>query len=412
MILHHISYEPDTPLDSKWRIDPQVEVFAYLANFGHHVVWVIPSEVDRRVEPFFFRGAHVYVTPCLQGTSLLRKIIKKVPNFLREMRLALRVVKEENCNIILTRDCEDVVTLIGAWIKRRYGIPWVFQIVNPPEMGREIAKIEGRKPMFVYHLIASMQILVKALAMKKADLFLPTSRRFKEQMVEQGISESKIMPYPNGVDMNLFSNRDGAAIRSKYHLDDSEVIIYVGTLARARYLSVLIQAFAKVRKERKNVKLLMVGQGNDEENLRRLAIELGVGDDVIFTGPVTHSEVPDFIAAADIGVSPVPPLSFYITSSPIKQVEYMAMAKPVVANEEIPEHKTVVEESGGGILVSFTPEAFADAIIELVDNPERATEMGRRGREWVVKHRTYEILARRIEQRFLSIVKQKSDNIA
>jgi len=89
-------------------------------------------------------------------------------------------------------------------------------------------------------------------------------------------------------------------------------------------------------------------------------------------------------------------------------VEYMAMAKPVVVNEEIPEHKTVVEESGGGILVSFTPEAFADAIIELVDNPERATEMGHRGREWVVQNRNYEIMARQLEQRLLELLERKS----
>ena len=81
--------------------------------------------------------------------------------------------------------------------------------------------------------------------------------------------------------------------------------------------------------------------------------------------------------------------------------------KPVVANEEIPEHKELLEQSGGGILVPFTPEAFANAIIELLDNPERAQEMGRRGREWVVKNRTYEILARHVEERYLELIQSK-----
>ena len=152
------------------------------------------------------------------------------------------------------------------------------------------------------------------------------------------------------------------------------------------------------------MKLLMVGEGGDKGNPRRLATELGVGDDVVFTGKVSHPEVPNFIAAADIGVSPVPPLSFYKLSSPIKLFEYMAMAKPVVANEEIPEQKEVLGESGGGILVPFTPGAFADAIIELLANPERATEMGRMGREWVLKNRTCELLARRLEKRYLELL--------
>ena len=111
-----------------------------------------------------------------------------------------------------------------------------------------------------------------------------------------------------------------------------------------------------------------------------------------------------YIAAADIGVSPVPPLSFYKISSPVKMFEYMAVAKPVVANEETFEHREVIEQSGGGILVPFTAEAFACAIIELLANPKRANEMGGKGYEWVVNNRSYQILGRRIEQAYIRLV--------
>jgi len=82
----------------------------------------------------------------------------------------------------------------------------------------------------------------------------------------------------------------------------------------------------------------------------------------------------------------------------------MAGGKPVVANEEILDQKEVLKQSGGGILVPYTPEAFADAIIELVDNPEKAAEIGRRGREWVVKNRSYEHLARQLEERYFILI--------
>jgi len=95
----------------------------------------------------------------------------------------------------------------------------------------------------------------------------------------------------------------------------------------------LIQTFAKVKQERKNVKLLIVGGGSDQENLKRLAAELGFMGDIIFTGYVSQLDVPDFIAAGDIAVSPVPLTYSFELSSPIKQLEYMAMAKPLVANE-------------------------------------------------------------------------------
>jgi glycosyltransferase involved in cell wall biosynthesis len=80
------------------------------------------------------------------------------------------------------------------------------------------------------------------------------------------------------------------------------------------------------------------------------------------------------------------------------------MAKPVVASEEILDHREILEQSGGGILVPFTPEAFAKAIIYLLDNPAQAAEMGKRGREWVKQNRSYEILGRQLEQYYVEVI--------
>lgn len=393
------------------RVPPQIGICSYLTNFGHQVTWVIWAEVGCQVQPFFFNDVHVYTTPQIQyfpNSSLLGRILNKIPNTLGRMRSILKIFKEGKYDLIFVRD--DVFDgLIAAYIKRRYKVPFVFELSNPLEQEWEGFKTEPIKPKFVYYSIARLNKFIATRLLYKADLILPTTKWFKEHLVEQGVPESKLMPYPNGVDIESFLNKDRAVAREKYHLNNSKVIIYIGTLGKARCMSVLIQALSKVKKQKEQSKLLMVGEGSDKENLKRLATELGIGDEVIFTGQVPQSEVPNFIAAADIGVSLVPLFSFYKMSSPIKLFEYMAMAKPVVANEEIPEHKEVLEQSGGGILVPFTAEAFADAIIKLLDNPDKAAEMGRRGREWVVKNRSYEILARQVEERFLKLANKKMD---
>lgn len=218
----------------------------------------------------------------------------------------------------------------------------------------------------------------------------------------------KLLLYPNGVDTESFTCKDKKNIVEEYHLNHSRVIIYIGTTDKARYLNILIEAFARVREKKEKVKLLMIGEGTDKDNLAKLARELGIEDDVIFTGQVSHSEVPHFIAVADIGVSPVPPLSFYKVTCPVKMLEYMSMAKPVIANSEIFEHKKILEQSGGGILVPFASEAFAEALIEMLDNPERRAEMGRKGKEWIVKNRSYEVLARRLEEGLFELLKENS----
>ena len=388
------------------RVPPQIGICSYLANFGHQVSWVIWSDGKQQVQPFFLNDVRIYTTPeihYLPTSFLLGKILNKIPNTIRRMRYILKIFKKGNYDLIFVRD--DVFDgLIATYIKRRYKVPFVFALSNPLEQEWQYLKIEPKEPKLVYYLIARFNKFVATHLLREADLIIPISKWLKGHLASQGFPELKIMPFSEGIDIEAFRHQDGKGVRGKYHLSNSKVIIYLGTLGKGRRMSVLIQAFSVVKKRKDGVKLLIVGEGDDEGNLKKLTNELGIRDDVIFTGQVPQTEVPDFIAAADIGISPVPPVSFYKLSSPIKIFEYRAMGKPVVANEEIPEHKEVLEQSGGGILVSFTSEAFADAIIELLDSPEKAKEMGRRGREWVVKNRTYEILARQVEERFLGLV--------
>jgi glycosyltransferase involved in cell wall biosynthesis len=370
---------------------------------------VILSEKHRRNQQFLFKGNHVYAVPhihYLSESSLLGKIFNLTLSTFREICLILKTFRkcEDRYDLIFVR-ADVLMGLLAFYIKQRYKIPFVYELVNPLEQEWEGCKIEEKKPKILYYLIAKFNALMGIFIMKKADIVLTTTRWFEKDLAKKGISRLKLLPYPNGVDIESFLNTDGKDVREKYHLANSKIIIYVGTMIKARHLGLLIKAFRKVKKEIEDVKLLMVGEGRDRENLERLAEALGIKDDVIFTGQVAQSEVPNFIAAADVGVSPIPPFSFYKVSSPIKMLEYMALGKPVVANDEIPEQEEIIRESGGGVLVKFEAESFADGIMELIDNPEKAKERGKKGRDWVTKNRSYKILARRLEERYFGLLK-------
>lgn len=391
------------------RVNPQVGIASYLTNFGHKVIWIISSANSRRTQQFSLNGVSVHASPYipfLSETSLLGKVFNLIPATFKKVCLTLKVFTKAKYDLIFVRD-DTLDGLLATYIKRRYKIPFVYELSNPLEQVSDIYKhkIETAQPRPLYYLIARFNTIISIYIAKKADLILPTTRWFEEGLIKKRISASKLMPYPNGVDIESFLNKDGKGVREKYHLGNSKVIIYVGGINKSRYLSMLIEAFSEVKQEGWNVKLLMVGDGTDRQNLEKLTTELEVRDDVIFAGQVPQSMVPHFIAAADIGVSLVPPLSFFKVSSPIKMLEYMAMAKPVVANQEIYEHKEVIEQSGGGILVPFVSEAFASAITELLDNPERAENMGRKGCDWIIKNRSYEILARRLELKYFELLK-------
>jgi glycosyltransferase involved in cell wall biosynthesis len=295
--------------------------------------------------------------------------------------------------------------LAAAYVRRRYGIPFVFALSSPLEQYWAPTVIEPPRPKFLYFLIAKCHRLIAYWLMRKANLVLPSSKWLKKKLAKEGIQDSKMMSYPNGVELDVYMAGDGARVRKKYRLENQKVLLYVGSLAKPRGMLLLIEAFKKVKEERNNVKLLLLGSGNDADNLKNLAVNLGVKDDVIFTGQVPQTEVPDFIMASDIGICPVPPFYFYTLSCPIKMLEYMALGKPVVANEEIFEQQEVLQKSRAGILTPYIAEAFAAAVVDLLDSSEKCLEMSRRGKEWVKANRTYDILARRLEERYFDMLK-------
>lgn len=396
-------YEPNKLIYSKIRM------LSYLTHFGHQVTWIVSSQQDRQYQQFSLDSVKVYAIPYCHffpGNSILAKSFNKIPHTFSRMRLILNIFRKGKYDLMLVQT--DVFDgLVAAYIKKRYKVPFVFDLPNPLEMW-EAVKIASPKYRFWYYLFAKFHEFASKRLLHQADLILAISEWLKDDLIRcKGIPESRIMLAPEGVNAEVFSPRDEGRIVEKYQFHDSKVVIYEGTLSKARKLSLLIEAFSKVKMEREGVKLLVVGEGDDEKNLKNIAERLRIRDDVIFTGQVSQSEVPDFIAAAEVGVSPVPPLTFYKFSSPTKMFEYMAMAKPVVANREIPEHKEVLEESGGGVLVPFTSDAFAEAIIGLLDDPRRAADMGRMGKDWVIENRSHEVIARQLEARYLELVRIK-----
>ena len=394
--------------DPKMRIAPQIGIASYITNFGHDVTWILSSEEIKEVQEATFDDIRVFVVPCRYSEGFFKAITKVLYAF-RRMHFVFKNFKQEKYNMIFVRD-GIFDAFLALYLKRRYKIPFVFEMSNPIEQNWKFRKVHSKHKCFWY-FITRIEAYLTMHILQKADLVLPTTKWMLEDFVKKGIERSKMMSYPNGIDPNRFSDANGEETRRKYDLNDSKVVIYVGTLDKMRYLDVLIRAFSKVREKKENVKLLMVGNGRDKTNLEKLAEDLGIKEDVIFTGQVHAHEVPNFIAVGDVGVSAVPPSDFYKLSSPIKMFEYMAMGKPVVANEEIPEQRAVIEESEGGILVKFEEESLAEGIMELLDNPEKAKEMSRKGYEWVTKNRSYEILARGLEEKYFELLKNSGKGI-
>jgi glycosyltransferase involved in cell wall biosynthesis len=106
---------------------------------------------------------------------------------------------------------------------------------------------------------------------------------------------------------------------------------------------------------------------------------------------------------AEVGLSPITRGVLFDVSSPTKLVEYLALGIPGVAND-IPDQKLVIAQSGAGLCVPMQAEAFADATLRLLHEPELAARCAERGPPWVRAHRTYDILARDVARAYHRIL--------
>ncbi|HEX5404344.1 MAG TPA: glycosyltransferase family 4 protein [Pseudonocardiaceae bacterium] len=132
------------------------------------------------------------------------------------------------------------------------------------------------------------------------------------------------------------------------------------------------------RHGRTDVRFALLGFGDCLADLKRQSTELGLDDYVVFTGRVGPDEIRRYLSTASAGLSPDPMSPLNDVSTMNKTMEYLAFGLPVVAYRLT---ETVV--SGGSCAVYIEPgdeAGFADALVELLDDPDRRSELGAAGR--------------------------------
>jgi glycosyltransferase involved in cell wall biosynthesis len=141
----------------------------------------------------------------------------------------------------------------------------------------------------------------------------------------------------------------------------------------------------------------------DEELLRREARRLGVASALTITGWLPMAEAWQHVRRAAVCVSPYYPVPILRSTSPTKLVEYFALGKAVVANDH-PEQSLVIEQSGGGIVCRWDEDEFAEAIVALLGDAERAAAMGRAGRQFVTEQRTHWAMVTLVARRYREVL--------
>ncbi len=196
-------------------------------------------------------------------------------------------------------------------------------------------------------------------------------------------ADANVIVVPNGVDTEHFDvkHADGDRIRRRYALSGT-VIGWMGIIRDWHGVERLLEVVAAVPE----VTALIIGDGPGRVALEEKAAQLGVGRRMLVTGKVTHEEIRDYLAAVDIAVVTDERTG---VASPMKLLEYMAMARAVVAPCQANILDLVDPETDGLLFDPEQREAFVETVKRFVRSPELRHTLGAAARNKVEQQRTW-----------------------
>ncbi len=153
--------------------------------------------------------------------------------------------------------------------------------------------------------------------------------------------------------------------------------MYHGTMAERNGVDTTIRALALALPQAPHLRLDLMGRGEGVPALKRLAAELGIADRVTFLNSVPSERIVDFVTHGDIGVISYPVDGFMELVLPTKAYEYAWLAKPMIASDT-PAIRSMFSPGAATLCAPSDPAAFAAAIVDLYQHPEKRVWMAQR----------------------------------
>jgi glycosyltransferase involved in cell wall biosynthesis len=328
-----------------------------LAGLGHRVFVFAPAFPgfrDEEEDIYRFRSV-----------NLTSKV--KFPLALPYSHRIFRIIPGLKLDVIHTHH-PFILGEVGAHFARKFKIPLVYTFHTQFEQ--------------YAHYIPFNQDLVKMLARlsvinytQKCDCIITPAPSIRDLLLSYGVTQ-RLELLPNAIDLDSFGKGDGSAVRREYSIPaDAVVLLYVGRMGLEKNLGFLLQSFHKILETGKKVRLLVVGEGPEEEAVREQARRMGLEGNAIFTGRIEYSGIPAFYDAADFFV-----MSSVTEVKPLALLEAMASGLPVVAVAASGSSDTITQ-GVDGILTELSLENFTAACLELVNDIDKRREMSRNARK-------------------------------
>jgi glycosyltransferase involved in cell wall biosynthesis len=248
-------------------------------------------------------------------------------------------------------------TWIAARLARYHKIPFIYYWIDaldtliPHKLFQRLGRILAQQT-----LLNSVKVIT-------------INKKLMEYVITLGANPESTIVIGAGIDLNRFNPTiDSSAIRSAYAIGKDDIVLFfMGWLYHFSGLKEVCLELARSRDRYRNMKILIVGDGDAYSDLMQIRDTYQMGDNLILTGKQSYDKIPEFIAASDICILPADPKEKIMQDIvPIKMYEYLAIGKPVICTK-LP---GIMQEFGldNGVLYVDSPEMVPETAYTLTTN--------------------------------------------
>ena len=352
------------------------------ARMGHEVILFVPNLGGRR-ELEGVRFVHVPVFSRKSGVTFF------------SFYVSLFFILSRNClksrpDILYTRlqSMEWISTLLTCVFRFKY----VVEVNGLAPVEMKINAVSRRWIGFI--------TFMERIIYKLADRVVVPSALIRDYLCRNyGVKEDSVLVVSNGANPEYSRPMDKIDCRNQLGLPpDGNYLIFVGSLKQWHGIDRLVPLMPALVKDNPNLHLLIVGDGEKREDLKRRIDDLQLSRNITLAGRVPFEQVPIYINAGDICLAPYFEEGLNETGiSPLKIFEYMACGRPIITNPVGGLDALFREHEIGVMIHSMNPDDWEEPIKSLLGDPEKMKTLGDNGYREVQTHYSWEAICKKIE---------------
>jgi glycosyltransferase involved in cell wall biosynthesis len=331
-----------------------------LSELGHQVD-LVTYPIGRDVEIPNVRIYRCWRPPFVTRVRIGPSLTKLALDALMLVTIGGRVMRERYDAV----HSHEEMGLVGVWLARWLGVPHLYDMHSslPQQLGNFTYSRSG--------LLHRLFRWAEAEMVLGSQSVITICQELQDTVIGMGAgARSMLIENVMGGEVDEAPSRPVAEIRTAWGIAaDAPLALYTGTFEAYQGVEMLIEAAAILARSRPHARVLIVGGEPEQvDRARAFARDRGVADSVVFTGQQPAREIPSFVQACDVLVSP----RIRGTNTPLKIYSYLRSGKPILATNLLTHTQVLTPDIAA--LAAPEAESFAEALVRLLDDPrERAT---------------------------------------